>query len=215
MYFGEDTGPLNLIELNGLSGQAVLGGFVSTGSTVSVVQVNNAGSVSLAVNAYQKGTLRIFTGPDSFVESIVQSNDANSFTVSPDLAVPPVEGLQYVVIPAVLDITVNAPENIAQVDGASVAYSSLLSPNTAMSAPAAVSVGTVAVRLDTGLANRRYITIVNNGTAAIYVGGANTVTTATGLPIAAGASATYNLGPSLQLWGISTATQDVRPLEVA
>lgn len=106
------------------------------------------------------------------------------------------------------------PRNIAQVNGASAAYSSLLSPNTAIAAPAAVSVGTTAVRLDTGLANRRYITIVNNGTAAIYVG-TSAVTTATGIPIAAGASATFNLGPSLPLYGISTATEDTRVMEVA
>lgn len=92
---------------------------------------------------------------------------------------------------------------------------SIAPPNSALSAPTAVSVGTAATRIDQGTVNRKYIIIVNNGSATVYVGSSDTVTTANGLPIAAGASLSMNLGPSLQLWGISTATQDVRVLEAA
>ncbi len=85
-------------------------------------------------------------------------------------------------------------------------------------APAAVSVGLAAGRLDTGFAGRTNVIIVNNGTAAIYAGlgaSAPAVTTATGLPIASGGgTATFRVGAAVQVWAISgTAGQDVRVAE--
>jgi hypothetical protein len=57
--------------------------------------------------------------------------------------------------------------------------------------------------------------ILNNGTATLYIDGANTVTTATGSPIPAGGARTLNLRLGAKVWGISTsATQDIRILKV-
>ena len=89
-------------------------------------------------------------------------------------------------------------------------------PNATISAPKSVSVGTTYTRIDQGTSGRKYILIVNNSTSdTIYVGGATTVTTANGIPVAAGASLSLNLGPSLKLYAISTATCDVRVFEAA
>lgn len=136
-------------------------------------------------------------------------------TISQTLPYAPAKGDRFIILSQPV-ITVNAPENITQVNSASVTYSSLLSPNTDLSAPTAVSVGTSAVQIDQGTANRRYVLVMNNGTATIYVGKDNTVTTSNGIPVSAGSSLSLNLGPSLQLWGISgTAGQDVRVLEAS
>lgn len=83
-----------------------------------------------------------------------------------------------------------------------------------------VTVGTSAVRLDTGLANRRFIIIVNNGSSVIYVDAstsASSVTTSSGLPLAAsGGAMTLDVGPDLEVYAISgTAGQNVRVAEFA
>lgn len=104
--------------------------------------------------------------------------------------------------------------NITKIKGTDSTYSALLSPNTTLNPPVAKSVGTTAVQLDSGLTNRRYILVVNNGTDYIYVG-TSAVTAASGIPIAAGASMTLNLGPALSLYGIAGSTQDTRVMEVA
>lgn len=198
-----------------LSRAIAVGIVAPTGSTTSEIALVGVslGNISLANGwALLEDEALGANAPPTFAE--ITSNTANVLTLTATLSAVPASGYRVWMF-AENTINVVASENIAQVNGAPSVYSSLLSPNTAIAAPAAVSVGTAAVRLDTGLANRRYITIVNNGTASIYVGGSSSVTTANGLPVAAGASATYNLGPSLALYGISTATQDVRVLEVA
>lgn len=79
------------------------------------------------------------------------------------------------------------------------------------------TVGTSAVELASSpLANRKKIIVQNNGDKAIYLGGANTVTTANGICIPKGASFELDWGPSVDLWAISSsAGQDVRIMEVA
>lgn len=57
------------------------------------------------------------------------------------------------------------------------------------------------------------LAVFNAGANTIYLGG-STVTTAAGFPLAAGASATFDLGPSDLLYGIvAAATEPLRTLE--
>jgi hypothetical protein len=81
----------------------------------------------------------------------------------------------------------------------------------------AETVGLTAVEIvSTPLAGRRFVTIQNEGSVDVYLGHANTVTTANGIKISKKSSATYELGEDLDLWMISgTAGQDVRVLEAA
>lgn len=81
---------------------------------------------------------------------------------------------------------------------------------------AATTVGQTAVPLPaTNLANRRTITIHNNGTDYVYIG-ASGVVTGTGLPIPPGGMRGYDFGAQVQLYAISpTNGQDVRTFEQA
>lgn len=55
----------------------------------------------------------------------------------------------------------------------------------------------------------------NNGSAVVYLGGADTVTTSNGIPLAVGGSRTIDLRLGAVVYGISgSAGQDVRVLEV-
>lgn len=66
------------------------------------------------------------------------------------------------------------------------------------------------------LAGRRRIMIQNLGARAVYIGEDNTVTTATGLEVAAGATLTLEAGPAVDFWAIAASgTQDVRIYEIA
>lgn len=79
----------------------------------------------------------------------------------------------------------------------------------------AVSVNTTAILLPSvPLSKRQTIAISNNGTAPIFIGGPN-VTTVTGTPVTNGGSISLNAGPGVAIYGISTAAQDVRVLELA
>lgn len=135
-------------------------------------------------------------------------------TISQTLPYAPAKGDRFIILSQPV-ITVNAPENITQVNGASVTYSSLLSPNTGVKS-SSVSVGTSATALwSSSLANRRTVLVYNDGSDTVYVGDSS-VTTSNGVPVAVGSSVSLNLGPGLTLYGISgTAGQDVRTLEVA
>jgi hypothetical protein len=77
------------------------------------------------------------------------------------------------------------------------------------------TVGLTAVELAaTPLAGRRFVTIQNEGTADVYIGHANTVTTANGIKISKKSSATFELGEDIDIYAISgTAGQDVRVLQ--
>jgi hypothetical protein len=186
--------PLNEMEVRGRVGPASMLCRVGTGSTASSVI---ASDFSTAPNRYQNGLLRFMTGQLAGQEQPISSHTATTFTVAS----------AFTAAPAVGDIFVIIPESRISIEPGV--------PNTTLSAPTVVSVGTAAVRIDQGTPGRIYIVIVNNGTGAIYVGRDNTVTTANGLPIGPGASATFNLGPNLELWAVSTATQDVRVMEAA
>jgi hypothetical protein len=77
------------------------------------------------------------------------------------------------------------------------------------------TVGLTAVELAaTPLAGRRFITIQNEGTVDVFIGHANTVTTANGIKISKKSSATFELGEDIDVWAISgSAGQDVRVLQ--
>jgi len=79
-------------------------------------------------------------------------------------------------------------------------------------AVAAVTVGTSATLLAAANSSRQALTIMNNGTATIYLGGSG-VTTASGLPVTAGQGFVVE-GTTAALYAISgTAGQDVRVME--
>ena len=82
--------------------------------------------------------------------------------------------------------------------------------------PLTVGVTAVAVNLGANLANRKSLTIYNNGTVTIYWGPANTVTVSTGMPIPRGASVSIDAGFPITIYLISgTASQNVRFVEFA
>lgn len=212
---GETIGQADLAALLHLASAAATGN-VAAASTTTVINLQgvNLGNIDLTGGWVLFDAGALGTGfPPTFAN--IASNTATSITLSSALLSAPSKGPDLWLF-AKNVLNVNVSQNIAEVDGASAAYSSLLSPNTDLSAPTAVTVGTGPVRIDQGTANRRYVLVVNNGSATVYVGKDNTVTTANGIPVAAGASLSLNLGPSLQLWGISgTAGQDVRVIEAA
>lgn len=101
-------------------------------------------------------------------------------------------------------------------NGALFVSASFSVPNAAI-ASAAVTVGTSEIELPgTPLAGRDTVTIQNRGTSdSIYVGPTG-VTTATGLEIGKRSSMTLELGPSVDVFGISgTASQNVRVFETS
>lgn len=85
-------------------------------------------------------------------------------------------------------------------------------------AASAVSVDTTAggtQLVSSALANRKYLEVQNNGNKAIYLG-LTGVTSSTGLCIPAKSSWTAKVGPSVDMYAISSSgTVDVRVLELA
>jgi hypothetical protein len=83
-------------------------------------------------------------------------------------------------------------------------------------ATAVVAVGTAATALSTGGKSMTDITSVavyNAGSNTIFIGG-STVTTATGIPLAVGATATFDLAFGDGLYGIvAAATENARVLQ--
>lgn len=81
---------------------------------------------------------------------------------------------------------------------------------------AVVSVGTAATALSTGgrdMTDIAAVAVYNAGANIIYLGGLN-VTTATGLPLAVGATATFDLAFNDALYGIvAAATENARVLQ--
>lgn len=80
---------------------------------------------------------------------------------------------------------------------------------------AAVSVGSTATLILAANADRERALIVNNGSQTIYLGKDNTVTTANGLPLAAGASLEDDRTSDAWYGIVASGTADVRVLEVA
>lgn len=65
------------------------------------------------------------------------------------------------------------------------------------------------------LANRKQVTIQNEGSKDIYIGDSS-VTTSTGIKISRNSSATYAWGPAIEIYMVSSlGTQNVRILEEA
>jgi len=83
----------------------------------------------------------------------------------------------------------------------------------------AISVSTTAVAVRVGgsnLANRKALTAHNNGTATLYWGYTNAVTTATGTPLMRNQFAVWDAGPNTTIWIIAASgTHDVRVTEAA
>jgi hypothetical protein len=79
-----------------------------------------------------------------------------------------------------------------------------------------ITVGTTEVALPaTPMVNRREIIIQNNGNKFLYIGETG-VTSSTGLIIGPKSEASFEFGPSVILYGISTAAaQDIRVIEVS
>lgn len=82
----------------------------------------------------------------------------------------------------------------------------------------AITLGVTATKLPvTPLKYRRAISILNNSTSDIvYVGFDPAITTATGWPLAAGGSISFDMNGQVLLYGISSsASTDVRILELS
>lgn len=79
----------------------------------------------------------------------------------------------------------------------------------------AKTVTTAATRLDSSAAQRQFVYVRNNGTAVLYVGFDNTVTTSTGWPVNPGETLPMKIGPSVTVFGIvASGSLDARVLEV-
>ena len=104
-------------------------------------------------------------------------------------------------------------------DKADVSGSSVLadtSKNIAMKNSVATVTTTAAQVLAAPLANRKEVTIQNEGSADVYIGSANTVTAANGVKISKNASATFEIGAAVAIWMIAASgSQSVRFLELS
>lgn len=82
-----------------------------------------------------------------------------------------------------------------------------------------ITVGTSATLAAVGgsnQANRKSLTVSNNGTATMYWGYSNTVTTANGTPVYKGQTLSWAVGPNVSVYLISSvAAQDTRVTEGA
>jgi hypothetical protein len=91
------------------------------------------------------------------------------------------------------------------------------------SAPAAaveinqVPVGTAPARIDTGLAARKRVVILNTGAATVYLGVSSAITpSAASIPLTSGSSATLAWGESVEVYAVSgSAGQSVAVSEEA
>lgn len=74
---------------------------------------------------------------------------------------------------------------------------------------------TAAQVLSTPLSGRKEVTIQNEGSRAVYIGSANTVTAANGIKISKASSATYLIPEGVDIWMIAASgSQSVRFLEL-
>lgn len=108
-------------------------------------------------------------------------------------------------------------ESLAALEDINVTVTDIdLSSNVAIKNTAETVTTTAAQVVSTSLANRKEITIQNEGTQSVYIGVDNTVTAANGIKISKNSSATYAWGPNIQIWMIAASgSQDVRILESA
>lgn len=75
---------------------------------------------------------------------------------------------------------------------------------------------TAAQIVTTSLANRKEITIQNEGTVDVYIGSSAAVTAANGIKISKNSSATYNFGPAIAIFMIAASgSQSVRILQAS
>lgn len=80
---------------------------------------------------------------------------------------------------------------------------------------AQVSVSTSAVRLDSDPPRPSQVAINNKGTASIYLGTDNTVTTGNGYEVGAGEKLTLDLfETAAQVWAIAGSAQTVHTLQL-
>lgn len=90
------------------------------------------------------------------------------------------------------------------------------SANIGMNTEAASVTTTAAQVLGTALAGRRAVTIQNNGSQDVFLVESGATAKAAGLKIPKRSSATYDLGPDIDIYLVAdSGTQDVRLLEVA
>ena len=109
----------------------------------------------------------------------------------------------------------NLPKDVAAGDTFCIYVIPPGTPANVTQVTTAYSVGTSAVAIGSNPAGRKWIVVYNNGSAAIYVGGSG-VTTSSGVPVPAGGSASFPVGPGISLYAISTAaSQDVRTMEAS
>ena len=106
--------------------------------------------------------------------------------------------------------TVNVSPNndlqVADISNTSAVYGN----KTVTTSAAAVRVG------GSNLANRKVITILNNGNKTIYWGFDASVTTSNGTPLVAAQQGTWNIGAAITIFMISSSgSQDVRVAEMA
>ena len=106
----------------------------------------------------------------------------------------------------------NLPDAVAVGDTFSIYVIPPGTPARVGQVTTAYSVGTSVTAIGSNPAGRKWILVFNNGTAAIYVGGSG-VTTASGIPVPAGGPSSFPFDSTVQLYAISTATQDVRTME--
>ncbi len=92
---------------------------IATGSTTTVI---NASTITSVANQWQSSYIFFVGGANNGQFAQISSNTATSFTLSSTLPHTPVVGDQYLIfLGTQVNVTVSAPENIAQWDGTAVA----------------------------------------------------------------------------------------------
>lgn len=122
-----------------------------------------------------------------------------------------------------VDTTGRITIKIEDTSGSSVAaYNSQLEVSDVVNgggSNGAITVGTTALLVSvsgTNLANRKSLTLYNNGNTTMYWGLSSSVTTTNGTPIPTGYTATWKVGVSTTIYIISaSAAQNARVTEMA
>lgn len=170
------------------------------------------------------GQVIFLTGSMQNVYRIVKSVTASgALTLDNALPAAPPPNSIFVVRARLSGSPVSTSTDIAQVGGTTQTgadWTGLLSaPNTSLSTnEQSTLAANTATKIVSAVSARRSVAIFNNnasGGATIYIGGADTVTTASGYPVAPQGNIAISLGPALAVWAIATSSSDVRVLELA
>lgn len=189
---------------------------ISDGTNTLAVNANGSLDVEFAAGAQIEitdGTETLLINADGSLNAVVTATDLDIRGLAFATDSVDVSGSSVTVSATDLDIrNLTFATDKVDASGSNVRTSS----DTGISNSQAAVTATAAEVLASPLANRREVTIQNEGTQPVYVGSSAGVTAANGLKISKGASATFEWGANVDIFMISASgSQDVRFLESA